>query len=91
LKGKPRRFIEEAAGWTFEKYDSAKHRGMPKEVGDPDKPNHAIDAASYGFEWLWGHDLPDTAEDRWGNVPVKPGSWAEADRYWKKQQPRITR
>jgi hypothetical protein len=91
LKGKPKRFVEEAAGWTFEKYDSAKHRGMPKEVGDPDKPNHAIDAASYGFEWLWGHDLPDSAEDRWGQIPVQPGSWAEADKYWKKKQPRLTR
>lgn len=90
LAGKPQRFVEEAAGWTYEKYDSAKHRGMPKEVGDPDKPNHAIDAASYGFEWLESHDLPDSEEDRWGNVPVQPGSWAEADKYWKRTGPKKT-
>lgn len=88
IKGKPQRFVEEAAGWTYEKYDGAKHRGMPKEVGDPDKPNHAIDAASYGFEWLWSHDLPDTAEDRWGKVPPRPGSWEEADKYWNRKGPK---
>jgi PBSX family phage terminase large subunit len=79
LKGKPKRWMEEAAGWTFAVYDAAKHQGQPKEVGDPNKPNHAIDASSYGFEWLWGHDLPDTAEDRWGQVPPPKGSWAEYD------------
>lgn len=84
LRNKPKGLIQEAAGWTYEKYDSAKHRGQPKEVGDPDKPNHSIDAASYGFEWLETHDLPDGAEDRWGNQPPPPGSWAEADLYWKK-------
>lgn len=88
LKGKPTRFIEEAAGWTYEKYDASKHRGQPKEVGDPDKPNHAIDAASYGFEWLETHDLPDGADDRWGQRPARPGSWAEADKYWNRKRPR---
>ncbi len=79
LKGKPTRFIEEAVGWTFEKYDASKHRGMPKEVGDPDKPNHSIDAASYGFEWAETHDLPDSADDRWGQIKPAPGTWAEFD------------
>jgi len=79
LVGSPKRFLEEAVGWTFEKYDPARHRGMPKEIGDPDKPNHGIDAASYGFEWLETHDMPDSANDRWGDVPPAPGSWAEFD------------
>ena len=91
LKGKPIGFWQEGVGWTYEKYDRSKHRGMPKEIGDPDKPNHGIDAASYGFEWLETHDLPDSEEDRWGNRPIQPGTWADADRYWKKPGKRITR
>lgn len=84
LIGKPKRWIEEAAGWTYAVYDAAKHQGQPKEVGDPNKPNHAIDASSYGFEWLWGHDLPDSAEDRWGKVAPRPGSWEEFDQTSKR-------
>lgn len=83
LGGKPQCFLHEAVGWTYEKYDSSKHRGMPKEIGDQDKANHAIDAASYGFEWLETHDLPDDIEDRWAPHDVDPDSWAALEPHLK--------
>lgn len=82
----PLGLTEEIPGWTWAKHDPSRHTSAPKELPDPLRPDHGLDAMAYAIAYAWGRDLSrDPSKDAPRTVP---GTYAHHRKFvpWKSEK-----